>query len=231
MQSQNEVANNDLLFHRSGEREVATALQALLPYFLGAVTEDQAVLQHQLVAARRAARRLRRQIDEAQAEGRRLDADLHAMLSEARAIGLTGVEPGAPGLDAAGAVEALEQARRAPAAPLDAQPGSARGDDGLVLRRRELRRLLRANAERRELLDDSAAGEQGYLAAVGTEADRLRAAELVSPAADPQDQTCPLCSSELREPDRAVSELTGRLARLREDLGRSCVILVGFDHR
>jgi len=91
--------------------------------------------------------------------------------------------------------------------------------------------LLRANAERRELLDDSAAGEQGYLAAVGTEADRLRAAELVSPAADPQDQTCPLCSSELREPDRAVSELTGRLARLREDLGRSCVILVGFDHR
>lgn len=219
LQSQNEVANNDLLFHRSGEREVATALQALLPYFLGAVTEDQAVLQHQLVTARRAARRLRRQIDEAQAEGKRLDADLHTMLAEARANGLTGIELGAPGLDAAGAVAALELARQAPAATLDGQPDAARGDEGLVLRRRELRRLLRANAERRELLDDSAAGEQGYLAAVGTEADRLRAAELVPAAADPDDQTCPLCSSELPEPDRRVSELTGRLARLRQDLG------------
>lgn len=218
LQGQTEVGNNDLLFHRAGEPRVVADLQTLMPYFLGAVTEGEAAKHRQLTQARRAVRRLQRDLDAAVAERERVDVDLRAMLTEAHAQGLTDVDPSPEDLDYAAAVAALDAARRPhgrAASAADAGRVAA-----LSRRRAELRRELRGLAERRELLQDSAAGEQGYLAAVGAEADRLASAELLPPA-PASTATCPLCESELERPDRPVEQMRRRLGQLREELGQA----------
>jgi hypothetical protein len=47
-QYQDEIAKKDLLFHRQGESYVALAIRDTLPYFLGAVEEDQLKIRHEL---------------------------------------------------------------------------------------------------------------------------------------------------------------------------------------
>lgn len=217
LQGQTEVGNNGLLFHRATEPRVLADLQTLMPYFLGAVTEGEAAKHRQLAQAQRTVRRLQRELDTASAERDRIDVDLRAMLTEAHAQGLTDVDPTPAELDYATAVAALDAARRPPAAP--AAP-AGQGAAELTRRRTALRRELRELAERRELLHDSAAGEQGYLGAVGAEADRLVSAELVPPAtADPS--ACPLCNHGLDRPDRTVEQMQRRLGELRDELGNA----------
>src|SRR5258708_39203158 len=40
LQSQNEIASSNTLFHRQGERGIQDALRDTIPYFLGAVPQD-----------------------------------------------------------------------------------------------------------------------------------------------------------------------------------------------
>ncbi|MFC8920785.1 hypothetical protein ACFT5C_34150 [Streptomyces sp. NPDC057116] len=42
LQNQDEVASKKILFHRQNDRDIANSLRATIPYFLGAVPEDQA---------------------------------------------------------------------------------------------------------------------------------------------------------------------------------------------
>jgi hypothetical protein len=48
LQNQDEVASKRALFHRQNERGIPESFRATIPYFLGAVPEDQAALQQQL---------------------------------------------------------------------------------------------------------------------------------------------------------------------------------------
>lgn len=217
MQGQTEVGNNDLLFHRATEPRVLADLQTLMPYFLGAVTVGDAAKHRQLSQARRTVRRLQRDLDAAVAERDRIDVDLRAMLAEAHAQGLTDTDPTPADLDYASAVEALDAARRPPTVP---PPDPSGRSAALARRRAELRREVRGLAERRELLQDSAAGEQGYLGAVGAEVDRLASVESLPPGR-PVTDTCPLCDSRLDRPDRAVEQMQSRLTQLREELGHA----------
>lgn len=218
LQGQTEVGNNNLLFHRATEPRVLADLQTLLPYFLGAVTEDEAAKHRQLTNAQRAVRRLQRDLDAATEEGERVTVDLRAMLAEARAQGLAELDPTAENVDFAAAVAALDAARRPRAAPPTGDSASRLGELGR--RRTELRRELRSLAERRELMQDSAAGERGYFGAVGAEVDRLASAELIPPETRPAN-ACPLCDSALEHPDRSVQQMRRRLAELREELGQA----------
>jgi hypothetical protein len=52
LQNQHEITTRSALFHRQGERDGGARLTSTLPYFLGAVGEDQAQKQHELTGAR-----------------------------------------------------------------------------------------------------------------------------------------------------------------------------------
>lgn len=66
LQNQDEVASKRALFHRQNERSIPENLKATIPYFLGAVPEDQAALQQQLTQAKRALRRAENDLKAAQ---------------------------------------------------------------------------------------------------------------------------------------------------------------------
>ncbi|MFK4273948.1 DUF3732 domain-containing protein, partial [Streptomyces milbemycinicus] len=83
LQNQDEVSHRRWLFHRQAEDGIRTALRTTLPYFLGAVAEDQAAMQQQLTNARRALRRLQGELKAAEALNRDVDVTLQTLLREA----------------------------------------------------------------------------------------------------------------------------------------------------
>lgn len=71
-QQQNEIANKDILFHRQSEAFIPQAIKDTLPYFLGAVREDQLALEQELRRARRdlkIAERVLREAESIRGEG------------------------------------------------------------------------------------------------------------------------------------------------------------------
>lgn len=88
LQSQSEVANQALMFHRQGEVGIEQSLRDTIPYFLGAVPRDQARKRAQLREARRALARIQESYDKAALDASTIDAELGALLTEARSVGL-----------------------------------------------------------------------------------------------------------------------------------------------
>ncbi|MEJ5867664.1 DUF3732 domain-containing protein [Pseudokineococcus sp. 5B2Z-1] len=209
LQVQTEMANNDVLFHRTGDRNIFADLQTLFPYFLGAVGEDQARRQQELRDAARAVRRLDRTLAGLLSDQDDVDVGTRQMLAEALAHGLTAVDPAAPDLDTETALVALDAARTAVPAP-DPSPG---GRSESVRRRDILRRELRGLAEERDWLADSALSADGYQRALGVETARLGAVQLLGDS-DGDATRCPVCHAELTEPDPTVAAMHGRLAGL-----------------
>lgn len=221
LQNQDEVTTRRILFHRQGEQEASAGLRATLPYFLGAVREDQANIQHQLLMARRALRREQGELAAAQAANQDIDAWLHQLAAQARAVGL--IDTGISFDDRETLVAALQQAvRGTPSA-------TAASDDGqtadriaaLHLQRNELRDRLRDLNDQRQLLARQEKEEVGYATAVVRGVSRLHALDLLPPAAADQGSdagVCPMCGSALAEPDPAVADLNRTLEDLRGHL-------------
>ena len=87
-QQQNEIANKDILFHRQSEDFMSQAIKDTLPYFLGAVREDQLALEQQLQRARRdlkIAERALREADSIRGDGK---TKAISLLEEAYEVGL-----------------------------------------------------------------------------------------------------------------------------------------------
>ncbi|MFD4693232.1 hypothetical protein [Streptomyces sp. NPDC058463] len=83
LQNQDEVASKRILFHRQSERGIPESLKATIPYFLGAVPEDQAALQQQLLQAKRALRNAENRLKAAQEQNQTVEETLlYASYSE-----------------------------------------------------------------------------------------------------------------------------------------------------
>ncbi|MCM1950393.1 DUF3732 domain-containing protein [Streptomyces sp. G2] len=218
LQNQDEVALKRALFHRQNdEAHIRTALKTTIPYFLGAVPEDQAARQQQLLQARRALRKKQNDLRAAQELNRDVEARLRSLLGEARVHGL--VDEAAVMDDDRGAIlAALREAA-------SFQPGS-RFDDQQQRRRElelgqqasDLRRQLRTVAEERKLLTDLEAEENGYRGVVGRGMSRLSALHLVPAGAAGDETLCPACGSTLEDPDPTVTDMHTTLQELRGQL-------------
>ncbi|MFJ1709378.1 DUF3732 domain-containing protein [Kitasatospora sp. NPDC088346] len=215
LQNQDEVASKRGLFHRQNDdAAIRNALKATLPYFLGAVPEDQAARQQELLQARRALRRAQGELKSAQDLNRDVESRLRSLLEEARVHGLIEGD------------EDLHNNRAAITASLRRATSfqTVRVTDDEAQRGRELalgeqasgmRRQLRVIAEERKLLTDLQAEEGGYASAVGRGMSRLSALNLV-PDGFPGEQACPVCGSVLDEPDPTVADMHATL----DDLSR-----------
>ncbi|WP_438453106.1 hypothetical protein [Streptomyces asiaticus] len=90
-------------------RGIPESLKATIPYFLGAVPEDQAALQQQLTQAKRALRRAENDLRAAQEANQGIEARLESLLGEARVHGLL-TDNSVDTSDRAAVIDALQQA-------------------------------------------------------------------------------------------------------------------------
>jgi Protein of unknown function (DUF3732) len=227
LQRQDEIASRTHLFHRQGEPGIEQAIKDTLPYFLGAVPRYQALKRARLREARRNLARITTVLTSAQRSSETVEAQLGALLSEAYAVGLTTAGAAQTRTEA---VQLLEEATRTFPTATDDQ-----GDGALATRRRELEREqvrlrdeLREIAKERELLLEATDGETDYRQAVEGQVGRLTSLNLLpdnSNSAVPStggtaatETICPLCSSQLAEPDPTVDQLRDSLERLQRQL-------------
>jgi uncharacterized protein (DUF3084 family) len=85
LQRQDEIAKRDQLFHRQGEDRMAQTIKDTLPYFLGAVPGDQALLRQRLSAARRELRRAESDLARAKRSQEDVDVRVRGLFAERRA--------------------------------------------------------------------------------------------------------------------------------------------------
>ena len=231
LQRQDEIASRTHLFHRQGEPGIDQALKDTLPYFLGAVPRDQALRRARLREARRNLARITATLTSAERSSQTVETQISALLSEAYAVGLTTARTAQTRTEA---VQLLEQAARTPpTATVD------QGDSEVsasAVRRRELEReqvrlrdALREIVKERELLLEATDGEGDYRQAIEGQVGRLTSLNLLPNDADSSvpstgggpaaaENTCPLCSSRLAEPDATVRQLRDSLELLQRQL-------------
>ena len=232
LQSQSEIASATALFHRQGERGIEDALRDTIPYFLGAVPRDQALMRARLRDAKRALQRTEAALRAAELAASTIDAELRALLAEARIVGLV-PDDDIPDRDVL--VRTLQGARvRSSEAAVTAPAETASQDRRLALERRrsELRAELRRLMADRALLLDQREGEGGYGEALQLQIGRLESLNLfdvpssstqssadAEPAeSHPEQGACPACGQAMHEPDPTAIALQSSLVRLRAQL-------------
>lgn len=216
-QYQDEVAKRDLHFHRQGESSyLAQAIRDTLPYFLGAVEEDQLKIRHELQEARKAARALEKRLKGAEAISGAEAGRAAALAREAQSIGLL---PAGPLPEAA--AELLALLGTVPFVPLGEQAG---------MLATELRRLRSERADhqreyerlQREIADAEAfaSGSEAFEAVAQEQRARLDSVNLFPPEAH---GNCPLCqqSVETRIPRvETIRQALESVAKHVEAVGR-----------
>ncbi|ARH89028.1 DUF3732 domain-containing protein [Streptomyces sp. MOE7] len=218
LQNQDEVSHRRWLFHRQAEDGIRTALRTTLPYFLGAVGEDQAAKQQQLTAARRALRRAQGELKAAEDLNRDVDVSLQSLLREAEARGLL-TETADVIADRAGAIAALRAAAATAPYTATARDEEQRSQElELQQLRDQLRRNLREIADQRQLLAEQERQENGFTSAVGRGVSRLGAVQLAGAEPLHDLETCPACGSRMEEADSPVEGMLATLSDLRGQL-------------
>lgn len=229
LQDQDEIASRHLLFHRQGESAIEQHLKDTIPYFLGAVPADAAAKRAALRDANRAQRRAEAALAAAEQEAQTVQAGLRGLLAEAHAAGLTDEHDLTESKQIIGALHAAARDPRdggrghSPAAAEDSLEQQDRRRS-LLRQRAELRDQLRSVMDDRALLLDRAESDRDFEAAVELHAGRLTSLELLPSDAhhdndnDNDSSSCPVCGSELDEPDPGATALAERLQSLRDDL-------------
>jgi hypothetical protein len=220
LQNQNEISSSTALFHRQGERGIPDALRDTIPYFLGAVPQDQAVKRAQLRAARRALQRAEAALQTAELAAQTIEVELRALYAEARAVGLV---PDEEITDRAVLVRTLQAARTAPVpdGPRQATNDVLRQDRYIALesRARALRSELHRVMDNRALLLDQRSEESDYEQSLQLQTGRLTSLNLIE-VADGQTSTptCPVCGHQTDEADPTPAALRSRLTHLHAQL-------------
>lgn len=229
-QEQGEIANRAFLFHRQNEPFLPQAIKDSLPYLLGAEPEDRLVLVREERELRRSLKLYERRAREVSAVGSAELSQCKQLVDEAKTVGLVPAEADASTLDQARAH--LDRAKSW--SPNTVSRVEASSDSQLELNIQ----LDRARAEYADLYDALVQARNFELEAkrfdeaVGEQADRLKAVEIL-PVGAPETDSCPLCGGahaapqakrlreslstlerHLREVESTKPRLAGRLAEL-----------------
>ncbi len=216
LQRQSEIANRELLFHRQGEEGMARAIQEVLPYFVGAVPRDRAILRQRLLAARRELRLAEANLRTAEAADEDLEVSLQAFLTEARTAGLLSEEPVS---GTAAGLDALRSAVEAAVSEVALDDRDAAERERLVRQRDELRVQLHQVGQERAVLEGVGSDEAAYEGVVAQQTIRLRSLELLGDDGGRPSDLCPICGSSLSEPDPTIAELRETADQLQVQAG------------
>jgi uncharacterized protein YfeS len=208
-QDQDEIDSKRTLFHRQSDNFIAQAIKDTFPYFLGAIDEDRLLKLSLLDGARKALRRLERQLRDAQQIDGADFPQARRLLDEAKQVGL--VPAIATPSTYEDALSTLREAVRQEILTDNMIVGD--GDEALVaLRstrqglRRELENVKAEIRATRTFRSDST----GYQREAREQRARLSAIGLFKN--DGSDGShCPLCESTLSVPVPQISEIASAL--------------------
>lgn len=210
LQSQSEIANRSLLFHRTDDEQIRLALRDTLPYFLGAIAADQVMRRQELLEARRALRAAQAALAAAERAGQAGANRLRELVEEAYGAGLIPRSDYTSRDEALAALQAAVHVRG---------PARGGGDTEILLQQRdELRRQLRRVNEQRRLLEEQIVAGEGYGDSLRVQQGRLRSLRLIPDAGATSSSNCPLCTVELTEPDPTLAELQQSVLHLSSQL-------------
>ena len=195
-QPQDEIISRKNLFYQQGEPFIPQAIKDVLPYFLGAISDDHVVKAGRLRDLRRDLKLLLRKLAEAEAMRGQGSARAAALLSEARDLGL--ISSPSPGLAFDEAVGLLREVLegRVPTRPGFDPTVPAVGYEALIEQREQVTRLLRRSDADLRGARALIAERQGYTREGAEHVARLSSIGIL-PKVDVAGHTCPLCSSEL----------------------------------
>ncbi|GHE46430.1 DUF3732 domain-containing protein [Streptomyces vinaceus] len=214
-QAQNEVANPDVLFHSQGEDWKPNTIRGVIPYFLGAVDREQALLQNRL-------RNLRRDLADNEAmlatstDVAPASGQAQALLVEAIEVGLVPPQAGPHTAD-----ELLRHLRNA---MIHNAPGDSLADEdplsALHTRRTELRRLFSQTRARIADLKTDLAENSDFNDQAIEQRARLASLGLLNRDANAAaDQArCPVCDGHVPSANETVAGLMRDLSHLDGDL-------------
>lgn len=218
-QTQSEIANKSMLFHRQGEDRMASSIRESLPFFLGAMSGDHAERHDQLRRAKRELRRAEIDLEAAVDEASEHDAQIRALVAEAYATGLTNVEQ-TPTIEAALDV-LMGILDNMPTAEVVDPSIDTRQQDRLAKLRIEMRQVkgeLGHLLDQRDALLTISATEDGYDAALAKQTERLRSINLLPHHSDYDSTVCPVCMQQLDTADPVPEQLVSRLSNLTSEL-------------
>lgn len=219
-QSQNVIANKDVLFYKTDQtrhRDHRQRLQRIFPYVLGAIDAAYFARKGQLDTAQRELRQLEHRLAEEESLVGGGTSAARALWDRAVALGLAGADPEADAaggdteLDLAvlrGRLVALTASAGAQPARSPAVAGNPERAAALDVRSRELRSELAGLRQRLETATNLAQEADAYGGALQAQRGRLRAVELV-PAAVDGAVTCPVCA-------QLVEHIVPQVGRLRQ---------------
>jgi uncharacterized Zn finger protein (UPF0148 family) len=227
-QPQDVIARKEVLFDGAEDNFVRQAIKDTLPYFLGAVADDDLAKKRALADRKRSLRAEERRLVQAEAMADGGTGPATTLLAEARNVGL---------VDAAESPEAFEDVvgvlrsatRGDPSEQLvayETQPDQAELDR-LNEQRAELRRLLQRQEDELGQMRALRLGGSGYAREAGEQEARLSSLGLFKGDGDPH---CPLC--EQPTPDAAVptiDQLQAEMERTAQQLQRVSRRTPGLD--
>lgn len=211
-QDQNRVSDKKLLFYRQEEPWAPRMIQDTLPYFLGAVGDDQLDRQLRLQRARRDLKLVERKIEDEEAIKGRDNSRAIALVTEANQAGIIANSNRPTDFDMA--VEVLRGC-------LNWKPLSAQFDTGeefgrLGEQRESLQERLRQIKKDIQAAKAFSSDQDGYSLEAKEQRNRLASIGLYQKAAG--EHSCPLCSSQLAKPIPTADEVNQSLIDLDRQL-------------
>ena len=211
-QHQTEIANNQVLFHRQSGEFMAAAIRETMPYFLGAIREDELAIEEQLSLAKRRLRLLELQQQEVEGiEGAGI-AKANSLVREAVAVGIL---PDRTLPDTRRELRLLLERAVAWQPGAEAFPGA---DELSVLQQQvDVLREQRSKLAETIRAAQTVSGEaQGFSDEARIQGERLESIGLFQESGD--HPNCPLCAQELEVPIPSATALRRSLLELQQSL-------------
>jgi hypothetical protein len=194
-QQQAEIISNRHLFHKQTEPFIPQAIKDVLPYFLGAVSDEHVTQMGKLRDLRHQLRGLERKLADHESVRGRGMTRAQSLLSEAQDIGIR-VAEGLPDTWE-GCVEALKQVQRHPPEPEEELAAEGAAFALLQTERTALTEELQRIKDQLEAAETLVTDRQGYSREASEHVHRLASVKLFEGSAPDQPATCPLCEARL----------------------------------
>lgn len=212
-QEQGEVATKHILFHRQSEDFMTQTIKDTLPYFLGAIREDQLALEQDLSRAKRELRLIQQRDREIQAiQGQGL-SKANSLLAEAAQVGIaSGDEQPA----------SINEFRKVLAKVAEWSPEQIAfpGSDRLTQLQEEMRKIeegIREKADSIRTAKVFAEEAEGYTSEAKRQGKRLESIKLFE-LASPNAEACPLCTQDLAVPVPKAEAMKRALGQIHQNL-------------
>lgn len=212
-QRQNIIANPDILFYRQQEQGISQAIKDTLPYFLGAIMEDELRLTQELREARRELRIARRRLqDIAPEDGEEVGRGI-GLLLEAQQVGILDNIPDTS--ERSAIINSLRDL-------LQWNPQSSLASENdqitqLQVELRELRTQFQQKNAQIKSAESFAVEARGYTSEATQQQLRLESINLID-GNNSDIETCPICTSKLDNPIAGSTTINQSLQRIKSNL-------------